>query len=77
MKRRLLTLLLGLVALVLVGCQSPQDFGPRATDVDLWERHDIRPDTEVPNQYPDGLSGLTRSLPEGTYEGDTNGDDTH
>ena len=59
MKRRALLLFLAALALILAACQPNQEYGPNATDVDLWEQYDIRIDTEVPNQYPDGRSGLT------------------
>ena len=59
MKRRSLPLLVVVIALALVACEPPQNYGPGATDVDLWKPHQIRVDTEVPNQYPNGRSGLT------------------
>ena len=58
MKRRLLLVPFTLLAFALVGCQPNQEFGPNATDTDLWDVYDIRVDTEVPNQYPNGRSGL-------------------
>lgn len=58
MSRRLLLPLLVAVAMILAACQPPRDFGPHATDVDLWDPRDYRIDTEVPDQYPDGRSGL-------------------
>ncbi len=58
MIRRLFLCSIALVVFGLAGCQAPQEFGPNATDSDLWEIHDIRIDTEVPNQYPNGRSGL-------------------
>lgn len=58
MNRRILLCSIVLVAFGLVGCQAPQEYGPNATDSDLWDLYDIRIDTEVPNQYPNGRSGL-------------------
>lgn len=58
MIRRSLVCCLAVAAVGLVGCQPTQEFGPNATDVDLWSIRKIRPDTEVPDQYPDGRSGL-------------------
>lgn len=50
-----------LLAVLLVGCSAqPVRFGPVdgynpvLTDVDAYDARDIRPDTEVPDQYPKG-----------------------
>ena len=79
MIRRSLVLCLALVAIALVGCQPPQEFGPNATDSDLWSVTKIRPDTEVPNQYPNGRSGLAGAgaTEQGAVEGDTSEEDAH
>lgn len=45
-----------LLAFVLAACTPPQQFPEGTTDTELWERNDIRIDTEVPNQYPDGTT---------------------
>ena len=69
MKRRALLFFIAALALILAACQPNQEFGPNATDVDLWERYDIRIDTEVPNQYPDGRSGLSGAAVDGVDTG--------
>lgn len=74
MRNRVLPILLALSLTLIAGCQPGQEFEPNATDVDLWEVHDIRIDTEVPNQYPDGKSGLTGAHPAGTYGSESDGD---
>jgi outer membrane biogenesis lipoprotein LolB len=52
--KRILPLLLALALTFLIAaCTAPHDLGANTTDTDLWEV-DERPDTEVPNQYPDG-----------------------
>lgn len=76
MRNRVLPILLALSVTLIAGCQPGQEFGRNATDVDLWEVHDIRVDTEVPNQYPNGKSGLTGANPPGT-DGAESEDDNH
>ncbi len=52
MKRVLLFLVSLAVVAALAACTPPNDLDGKI-DTDLWEVRD-RPDTEVPNQYPDG-----------------------
>ncbi len=75
MRNRVLPILLALSLTLIAGCQPGQEFGPNATDVDLWEVYDIRVDSEVPDQYPNGKSGLTGGHPAGTYGGEPEDDD--
>ena len=79
MIRRSLVCCIAVVAIALVGCQPPQEFGPNATDSDLWSVRKIRPDTEVPDQYPNGRSGLAGAgaAEHGATEGDTYESDDH
>ena len=58
-------LIVAVAALALSACESPAGYPDGTTDVELWESTDLRIDTEVPNQYPDGT---TREVP--AYEGD-------
>lgn len=68
--RTLPTLLLALVlTLLMAACTAPNDYGGKI-DTDIWEVED-RPDTEVPNQYPDG-----RALG-GDYDDQGEEDDEH
>jgi hypothetical protein len=73
--RRILPLLLALALTFLIAaCTAPHDLGGK-TDSDLWEVEE-RPDTEVPNQYPDGraLGGDDHG---GEEDPDEEGDDGH
>lgn len=59
---------------LLVGCSAqPLRLTPiaqyeRFTDTDAYDTRDIRPDTEVPNQYPEGRAGDQESEPEGLHD---------
>lgn len=65
---RILSLLLLLALLApLAACTAPHDLNGKI-DTDLWEV-DERPDTEVPNQYPNGRA-LEPSEEHGVEEGD-------
>ena len=66
MKFRTATLWLAALSLLIAACTAPHDFGGMI-DTDIWEVEE-RPDTEVPNQYPDG-----RAL--GGDHGDDHGDE--
>ena len=63
-----------LLAFALAACTPPQHYPDDVTDVDLWERTDIRVDTEVPDQYPNGRVG--GPLDEG-HDAEEAGDDDH
>lgn len=61
-------------AALLAACDAPADYPPGVTDTERWERNDIRIDTEVPNQYP---NGTTREVELDRVGEDTYGGDDH
>lgn len=72
MRRRLLFALLPTL-LLFTACDARQQYPPGTTDVGLWSGPNIRENTEVPNQYP---NGTTRDLPD-LATGGSEGDDDH
>lgn len=69
-------LLAALLALLLVACDPPQEFGPNTTDVEMWDVNDIRVDTEVPDQYPEGRTRDEASSDHGS-DHDATGEGEH